>query len=616
MIPFSSRDKNFRSVIGALATGQPLHLRISPPRSIHCSGARLVVVKENETPVRYGMYWAGMHGEDREWWELDFSATTPGLYWYYFELDTPWGVNEITNAGNGQGKLNAAGGAFQLTVYDKNFGTPDWLKGGLIYQIFPDRFYASGAPKTNVPVDRVLRSDWGAEPEWKPTAEGKVLNRDYFGGDLQGIEQKLDYIRDLGVNCIYLNPIFESHSNHRYDTADYLAIDPLLGDEKVFRSLCSAAKKRGIRIVLDGVFSHTGCDSRYFNISGRYDTLGAYNSKESPYYNWYKFINWPNDYQSWWGIALLPELIEENPDFQEFICGKNGVARHWMRCGASGWRLDVADELPDSFLDRFRTAVKEENTDTMVIGEVWEDATTKFAYGQRRRYLQGGQLDSVMNYPFADAVLTFVRSGGADGFVNKVMSIVEHYPPQVLAVLMNHIGTHDTARAITALAGEPCQQHDRSWQSGRILSEEAYARGIQLLKLASLLQYTLPGVPSLYYGDEAGMQGYRDPFNRFAFPWDHIDKELHNWYVQLGQIRKDSPCLAQGEFVPFYAQEDAVVYLRQNKAQTMLVAVNRGDSALQLALPGLWDRAQCVLGNPPVDEMLSLPACSAAVLIK
>ncbi|MFR6512398.1 MAG: glycoside hydrolase family 13 protein, partial [Eubacterium sp.] len=335
---------------------------------------------------------------------------------------------------------------------------------GIIYQIFPDRFYSSGTEKHDVRPSRVMRR-WGDEPFWREEQMNGIWNNDYFGGDLKGIEEKLLYLANLGVTCIYLNPIFEANSNHRYDTADYEKIDPLLGTEDDLKSLCKTAREQyGFSIILDGVFSHTGCDSKYFNIYSNYDDVGAYNSKESPYYPWYKFINWPDEYHSWWGIKLLPEVIEETPEYREYICGKNGILRKWLKCGISGWRLDVADELPDVFLDDLRRAVKDENSDAVIIGEVWEDATTKLAYGERRRYLLGEQLDSVMNYPFADAVLNFVKFANADAFIDSVMSIIEKYPPQVTNVLMNHIGTHDTERAITRLAGENCEGYGRHWQ--------------------------------------------------------------------------------------------------------------------------------------------------------
>lgn len=589
---FNSRKIEYKDKIRAIATDEKVKLRIIVPRSMKCCGATLCVVKENESPAYYSMFWAGMCGDDNEYWELHFFATTPGLYWYHFELDTPWGRSFVRNVGRGVGDFAPDASDFQQTVYDKNFKTPDWLKGGIIYQIFPDRFYSSGTEKHGVRPSRVMRR-WGDEPFWREEQMNGIWNNDYFGGDLKGVEEKLLYLANLGVTCIYLNPIFEANSNHRYDTADYEKIDPLLGTEDDLKSLCKTAREQyGISIILDGVFSHTGCDSKYFNIYSNYDDVGAYNSKESPYYPWYKFINWPDEYHSWWGIKLLPEVIEETPEYREYICGKNGILRKWLKCGISGWRLDVADELPDVFLDDLRRAVKDENSDAVIIGEVWEDATTKLAYGERRRYLLGEQLDSVMNYPFADAVLNFVKFANADAFIDSVMSIIEKYPPQVTNVLMNHIGTHDTERAITRLAGENCEGYGRHWQhEHNKLSDYDYYRGVSMMKIASLIQYTLPGVPSLYYGDEIGMQGMKDPFNRACMDWYEPNTELHRWYKRLGEIRRGCKAFERGSFVPIYCSYKTVAYLRSGDNNEVLVAVNLDENAVDINVGSQWDNA-------------------------
>ncbi len=589
---FNSRKIEYKDKIRAIATDEKVKLRIIVPRSMKCCGATLCVVKENESPAYYSMFWAGMCGDDNEYWELHFFATTPGLYWYHFELDTPWGRSFVRNVGRGVGDFAPDASDFQQTVYDKNFKTPDWLKGGIIYQIFPDRFYSSGTEKHDVRPSRVMRR-WGDEPFWREEQMNGIWNNDYFGGDLKGIEEKLLYLANLGVTCIYLNPIFEANSNHRYDTADYEKIDPLLGTEDDLKSLCKTAREQyGISIILDGVFSHTGCDSKYFNIYSNYDDVGAYNSKESPYYPWYKFINWPDEYHSWWGIKLLPEVIEETPEYREYICGKNGILRKWLKCGISGGRLEVAEELPDVFLDDLRRAVKDENSDAVIIGEVWEDATTKLAYGERRRYLLGEQLDSVMNYPFADAVLNFVKFANADAFIDSVMSIIEKYPPQVTNVLMNHIGTHDTERAITRLAGENCEGYGRHWQhEHNKLSDYDYYRGVSMMKIASLIQYTLPGVPSLYYGDEIGMQGMKDPFNRACMDWYEPNTELHRWYKRLGEIRRGCKAFERGSFVPIYCSYKTVAYLRSGDNNEVLVAVNLDENAVDINVGNRWDNA-------------------------
>ncbi|MBR2101102.1 MAG: glycoside hydrolase family 13 protein [Eubacterium sp.] len=448
---------------------------------------------------------------------------------------------------------------------------------------------------------------WGDEPFWAEEQMNGIWNNDYFGGDLKGIEQKLDYLSELGVSCIYLNPIFEANSNHRYDTADYEKIDPLLGTEEDLKSLCNAAKERGINIILDGVFSHTGCDSKYFNMYNNYDSQGAYNSKESPYYPWYKFTDYPDGYQSWWGIKLLPEIIEENEEYRNYICSENGILRRWMRCGIKGWRLDVADELPDIFLDDLRKAVKAEDEDAVIIGEVWEDATNKTAYGIRRRYLLGEQLDSVMNYPFADAVLNFVRFQNADAFFDDVLSIIENYPPEVLHILMNHIGTHDTERAITRLAGDDCEGYGREWQhEHNTLDSYDYLKGVSMMKIASLLQFTLPGVPSIYYGDEIGMQGMKDPFNRACMSWDNINEELLRWYRRLGEIRKGCSAFISGEFEPVFCSHKTIAYKRRGEENEVLVAVNLDDEAQELDIGYEWDNSYAIFGESTICGKITL----------
>lgn len=615
-IPYNSRLEYHKSIFGAVKTHQTVTFRIILPRDFCCHAAKLVIRKAEESDYRYiNMQWDCMEGYGEEWWKLDFSAEDAALYFYHFEYDTSWGTSRIFHFGNGIASIQSEGEDWQLTVYDEDFRTPEWLKGGVIYQIFPDRFAFSEKKKQSVPSDRILRTDRDGDPYWKPTAEGKVLNNDYFGGDLRGIEQKLDYLKSLGVTCIYLNPIFEAQSNHRYDTADYERIDPLLGTEKDFCSLCRSAEKLGIKIILDGVFSHTGDDSKYFNRYSRYDSLGAYQSKSSPYFGWYKFNEWPDDYESWWGIKILPEVIEENPDFIDYITGSNGIARKWLRLGAAGWRLDVADELPDVFLDSFRKAVKEEKSDALVLGEVWEDASNKSSYGKLRRYLLGDQLDSVMNYPFANAVIDFIREANAELFASRVMSIVENYPKEVLDVLMNHISTHDTMRAITALAGESCSFRDRKWQSTHSLDEKDYAYGVRLLKSASAMQFALPGVPTVYYGDEAGMQGYKDPFNRRCYPWGEENSELIEWYKTLGKIRAENSVFKDGRFEILSSVAGCVAFSRKKDGEAILVISNSNPHPITYYVRSEWCDAEDLLGNCTVTaNMVDIEEKSTVIL--
>lgn len=615
-IPFNSRNTLHKYPYGAVKDNQNITFRVILPRHLGCSAVYLLIKEDNGDYIYHPLNWLSMEGEDEEWWGIDYKPFKSGIYFYHFEYDTAWGRISIRHNGNSCGTLSMGKNDWQLSVYAEEFSTPDWLKGGIIYQIFPDRFYFSGKKKKNIPSDRILRDDIHGQPYWRPTSEGKVLNNDYFQGDLKGIEEKLDYISSLGVTCIYLNPIFEAHSNHRYDTANYENIDPLLGNEKDFSSLCRKAEKLGISIILDGVFSHTGDDSIYFNKYGRYPSVGAYQSKESPYYNWYKFNKHPDDYHSWWGISILPEVKEECRDFIDYIAGENGIARKWLKLGARGWRLDVADELPDVFLDEFRKAVKQENKEGLVLGEVWEDASNKFSYGQRRRYFEGRQLDSVMNYPFAEAVISFIRTGKVEGFSDKILTITENYPKCCVDVLMNHIGTHDTMRAITQLAGESCEFRDRNWQSEKSLTCEQYELGVKLMKLASVIQFTIPGVPSVYYGDEVGMQGYKDPFNRYCFPWGKENIELQEHYKSLGQMRMSCDCLKEGKYVTVSEMLGCLAFVRYSEKDEILVIVNRNEHPIDYYLPENWHNTKSVFGSSMLGDKVHLDALSAIILKK
>ena len=611
--PFDSRNPLYKSHMGAIAEGTSLRLCVLLHRDAQVHKVFLVIRDDSQETAKELRMTPGEFLEDYRFYRCDISLTK-GLYWYSFRYTSAHGAFAITRGEHSLGYVSGEGASWQLTVYDKNFRTPDWLDGGMIYQIFPDRFFASGKPKENIPSDRFLCKDWNKQPEYRQTDDPCSLGNDYYGGDLTGIEQKLDYLQELGVTCLYLNPIFEAHSNHRYNTADYLKIDTHLGTEEDLVSLINAAKKKGISIILDGVFSHTGDDSVYFNRYGRYPEKGAYQSTESPYFSWYKFRHHPDDYSAWWGVPSLPETQEDDLSFSQFITGENGLIRHWLQKGIRGWRLDVADELPDSFLDRIRLAVKAEGEDNFLLGEVWEDATNKISYGARRRFLRGRQLDSVMNYPLAEAIIAYVKGGNSRDLMDTVLDLTENYPPQSLRLLMNHIGTHDTERILTRLGRTNDVVGDRKWQSEQRLTEEETRRGVRLLKLAAALQYTLPGVPSLYYGDEAGLTGYGDPFCRTGYPWGKENTDLLAFYRKLGQFRRSAPAFASGDFIPVYANFGDFVFIRKKEDSAVLVAVNRWHEPSEILLPAGWENATAVFGTSPKEGKLLLDGEEFAVL--
>ncbi len=598
---YDSRDEKFKTPFGAVPAGTPVTFRICLPIIYQFADPVLLMYQADQwdTPDRIPMQFEASDGRFGDYTCI-FCPLLPQLYFYRFELSGIDGVKSVSRGPDGFAQISLeSGDLWQLTVYDAALKSPDFMKNGVMYQIFPDRFCNSGLPKECPFHDRWLHEDWYELPVYQPDSNGKFPNNDYFGGDLAGIAAKLPYLKSLGVTCIYLNPIFEAHENHRYNTADYEKIDPLLGDEGEFQTLCGEAQKLGIRILLDGVFNHTGSDSVYFNKSRRYgEHTGAYNDPQSPYRGWYDFTSYPNSYRSWWGFETLPNLNESDPAYNEFICGENGVLKKWLRLGASGYRLDVADELPDFFLDRISACVKEHDPECAVIGEVWEDASTKVSYGERRRYLLGKQLDSVMNYPFKDAILNYVRYGDCNRLYLTILSILEHYPKPVLDVLMNSLSTHDVERAITALAGEPTAGNGRDWQGQHNrLSDSQYQLGKNLLRVASVIQYTLPGIPCLYYGDEAGLYGYKDPFNRTCYPWGREDTELLEFFRSLGRLRAQFPELSTAVFRAVSFTPETVSYSREWAQNRLLIAVNRTEKSIPIALPGGFEQAAPVFGD-------------------
>ena len=514
------------------------------------------------------------------------------LLWYYFKVET---AEKILYCGNNGAQLGGWGQisdkeppSFQITVYDRTANTPDWLKHAVVYQIFPDRFHRGNVPLTRFEGKKnaLLHGNWNDLPRYiKDPDTGNILYYDFFGGTLTGIREKLEYLQDMGITCLYLNPVFESRSNHHYDTGDYKKIDSFLGTEEEFVRLCKEAKEHGIRIILDGVFSHTGDDSLYFNRQGNYPGTGAYQSKESPYSSWYRFKNYPEEYSCWWGDKSLPEVDETNAGYQNFIIkDRDSVLKHWLKAGISGWRLDVADELPDEFLMAFYRELKQEDPDAALIGEVWEDASNKISYGKQRAYLCGGKVDSVMNYVLRKLMLDFL-SGRADaGYTNALyLRQMENYPKENFYAMLNLAGSHDVERILSVLEGTDTVEKD-------FVAKDAFTIGERRLLLFWAWQMTLPGAPCVYYGDEAGLQGGKDPDNRRPYPWGRENKFLQTACRSFIQLRNQYDALRTGRMIPILAEGDVYIYARSveggrdvfgSPAEDGLffVALNRGSVA-------------------------------------
>ena len=573
-ILFDSKQPQFKTPFGTLTPGQECVLQIHIPaavrtRSVYC----LLYAADGQQNLNFPLVYDRKHGA-YEIYRGSFTLDTPALYFYYFYIDCPTGGFRLFKQGDDTNM--EVGDCWQLSCIPADFHTPDWAKGATIYQVFPDRFHKSGhCDLTGKLEPYSIHYAWHEEVDWRPDANGIVHNNDFYGGNFQGITEKMDYIASLGTTILYLNPISKSFSSHRYDTGDYKTPDPMLGTMADFKAMCDAAHAHGIKVILDGVYSHTGSNSLYFNKNQAFPGDGAYNSTNSPYFNWFTFHQWPIHYNSWWNFDTLPTVNKMHPDFIRYIISdEDSVIAHWLGAGCDGFRLDVADELPDAFLKLLYDRVKEINPDALVLGEVWEDASNKEAYGVRRRYFVNAELDSVMNYPFRTAIMHYVRGwDDGHGLQNTVMTIAENYPPEVLLSNMNLLGTHDTPRILTALVDD--FEGSREAQAQRKLSKNQFDSARERLLMASFLQYTLPGSPSLYYGDEAGMEGHKDPFNRRTYPWGRENPEFLQHFKRLGQLRKNQPALRLGDIRFLEAGDKRICFSRSYAGKTLKIYCNR-----------------------------------------
>lgn len=604
---FNSRKIECKSPYGAVKCGEKLSLHF--PIASWVSVDKMYVfirLGDVSTPVE-------MRFEKSEngfsVYTADYVFDAAGIYYYRFEMRNRDGVWYYGRGENGESVCGENLPEWQLTVYKSSYKTPDFAKGNIIYHIFVDRFNRADSVKTKRKYR--LHESFSESPE-VVSADGKYYADDFFGGNFNGIREKLDYLEELGVGIIYLSPIFKAYSNHRYDTGDYLKVDELLGTEDDFKRLLDAAHEKGMKIILDGVFNHSGADSLYFNKFGTYDSLGAYQSKSSPYYDWYYFKKFPDEYACWWGCDNVPDLNKSNKDYRALVFGKNGVVEKWQKLGADGWRLDVVDELPIDFVNLLIKKIKSVNKDALVIGEVWEDASTKVSYGELRPYLLGDQLDGTMNYPFMNAIIAYVRDGDEKFFKDTVQSILENYPKETVYCLMNSLGTHDTVRIINALSDVRAHGWSKTHKLGYKLPDSEYEKAKKKLYLASVLQFTLPGIPSIFYGDEAGLQGFDDPINRRPYPWGSEDKEILAHYKKLGRIRRENRAVFSGGF-NMRDENGLVAYERASGDDEILIAVNAGADDTTLLINKEYTS---LYNNKEYKDVVDVPGGSFVILKK
>lgn len=588
--------------------------------------------------------------EEVDIWEATFTPDEIGVYGYKFIAGDGDTAKYYVEDGY-EGKTGTVGDKnglfFQLTVYDKDYQTPDWMKEAVVYQIFPDRFNngntSNDDAKTNARGEEPIEvpESWNSLPDNPRLGEKNmsdidggysgdgIWSNDFFGGDIKGIQEKLDYLQGLGVNTLYLNPISMAASNHKYDATDYKSLDPMFGTEEEFKSFTKELKSRGMHLIVDGVFNHVGDDSIYFDRYSKYDTVGAYEyweyvydkmnneglteetamTKADDYFvksgqvfseeKWHLWFNIKNskvdvgttneryDYQGWWGYDSLPEFksltkdeaIElglasasdefvnkssewNNKELVDYIYkDEDSVAKQWIDWGADGWRLDVANEVDTVFWNDFREVMKEHNEDTLILGEIWDDAS---------KYFVGDQYDSVMNYRIRAALIDYLKNGNATRLNDTLMAVYEDYPEEAFYALMNLMGSHDVARAIYVLGGGVDSEERAEF------SDYDKALGKQRLKLAALFEFGYAGAPTIYYGDEASVTGSKDPDCRRTYPWGNEDESLVSFYEAIGSVRENNKELfSYGDLTTLYTGAEGVyVYGRSYEDEHAIVAIN------------------------------------------
>jgi len=673
-----SRDPLYRTPGGAVKAGTAVKLRLrtfhddvtrvrARVYDLNANAAQLLELHRAASDV--SCYQGGLGSHTCDFWAVTLPNSQPDVLWYRFVVtdgtDVDYYADDTAALDGGRGAMtdDEQDRSWALTVYDPSFTSPAWARDAVVYQLFPDRFRNGSKgndPKTGDTRydDPVLALPWNTLPEgycrnygdadsscpwrfdttppdWSPTKEGP-RGRDYFGGDLKGVIDKLAYLSDLGVTAIYFNPIFDGGSNHGYDTQDYYSIDKYYGSLGEWKKLAKEAKQRGIRLILDGVFNHMSSDSPLFDRYHHYDTTGACESLASPWRQWFHFFNdnvpcgAPGDYEGWFGFDSIPVLTKSRADVQSyFLTGPDSVTKHWLRDGASGWRLDVMGDssFPDGYWESFRSVVKQTDPNALILGELWQKDSTLLGH------LLGDRADSTMNYRLRDAVLGllspspydskgFADSGQsltASQFAARIASIREDYPDAAYYSSLNLLDSHDTERILWTLTPGAETRAARERNAGNV------AEGKARLRLASLIQYTMPGMPTVYYGDEVGLTGDDDPDDRRTYPWADLggspDGQLRNHYKALAALRSASDVLTRGDFRVLSVDNAArtVAYGRKTGVRAAIVVVNAGDSTQTVDLPlAGFVPAGTVFGlayGVNGATATSLPARSAAVFV-
>ena len=527
--------------------------------------------------------------------DIPLSTLQKGLYFFRFKVLSPLG-NTHSHKCDSEIFFNGDSdtyGMLQLTVCDFKYPKPSDIYGGIIYHVFVDRFNRGGDVKIPEYL-HLVDGKWERIPEYPEYPGARLKNNTIYGGTLNGITEKLDYLSSLGVSAIYLSPIFKSVSNHKYDTADYMTVDESFGGDSALKELLSACKEKGIRLILDGVFNHTGADSIYFNKNSRFDSVGAYQSKASEYFDWFDFKSYPDEYTCWWDIDILPRINPDKSICREYFTGNNGVISKYRDMGVYGFRLDVADELSDDFISDIKSKLAISG-ESILYGEVWEDASNKIAYDTRKQYYLGNELDGVMNYPLRKGIIDYVIKQDATALRYALCEVMQNAPDRIMHAQMNLLGTHDTERILTVFGGEDSNGKTNDYLVGKRMTSDEYSLAVRRLCAAYTVIATLPGVPTVFYGDEAGLEGYHDPFNRMPYPWDEECNELLSHYRKVGKIRRANSVYKCGAFTIHTITDKLLIFSRQGKECRYFTVMNNSDKAIKISFGK--NKATSILGG-------------------
>lgn len=555
------------------------------PRILGTVSAELVCIKDGEAAPTFSVFGKWQSSDSTlEEYSFTFPKLDIGLYFFNIKIGSVFGeLYAYPESDAVRFSSSCVAPAFQMSVSDFKYNFPDGLLGGVIYHIFVDRFNRGG--DVSVREGARLVQDWGdVIPEYPDYPGAPLKNNTFYGGTLWGIIDKLDYIASLGTKAIYLSPVFKSVSNHKYDTADYMSVDEMFGGDGALRELVSKASYYGIGIILDGVFNHTGADSIYFNKYGSFSSLGAYQSKESPYYRWFDFESYPDKYTAWWGIEILPRINPDIPSCRDYFVGTDGVIDKYSKMGVFGFRLDVVDELSDSFVKDIKSTLNSNNKGSILYGEVWEDASNKIAYGKRKSYYLGDELDGVMNYPLRTGIIDYIRNKNTDKLRYALSDVINNAPKRIANMQMNLLGTHDTERILTVLGGESSRGKSNSYLSTkRMTKKERELAKLRLMSAYTVLS-TLPGIPTIFYGDEAGLEGYHDPFNRMPYPWGREDFDLIDHYKKLGTVRSQNEVYKEGCFKLIYLSDSLLIFMRYDDSSCYFTIYNNSNESISVKL--------------------------------